>query len=431
MKHIKSGFKNLTVIILISIVVLYGCDKTESENKAPICTITNPDNGDEIQQEINVTISVDADGTDGYITEVRFYIDDFGVGSSRTFPYNYEWNTAGLETGNHIVKATAHDNEGGSTKDEITVSVIENKRPVAAFSCDQTEIYKGQNVKFTDQSTQSPTIWSWVFGDGNTSIEQNPSHSYSSVGTYTVSLSVSNAYGSDTKTKIDFITVDHYYGTVTDYDGNTYKTIEIGNQWWMAENLKTTHYANGTAIDHVEEELQRDSSKQYNWDTLQYNNDKAYCYYSDSSSIRDTYGPLYNWPAAMNGVSSSSANPSGVQGVCPVGWHLPSHAEWTELIDFLGGSNVAGDKMKETGTTHWNYPTTLYATNSSGFTALPGGERSPDGDPASRLGTYATFWSSTVKDGEYVWFLAIGSGSRVGTGASRKNAGFSVRCVND
>ncbi len=118
--------------------------------------------------------------------------------------------------------------------------------------------------------------------------------------------------------------------TVADYDGNTYKTIKIGKQWWMAENLKVTHYDDGTAISLVTSDTA--------WASLGNNStDKAYCYHSNNENgEKDTYGALYTWAAAMNGAGSSSANPSGTQGVCPTGWHLPSDKEWKQLEMYLG-----------------------------------------------------------------------------------------------
>jgi len=108
--------------------------------------------------------------------------------------------------------------------------------------------------------------------------------------------------------------------TVTDYDGNTYNTVQIGNQVWMAENLKVTHYSDGTEIQLVEDKSA--------WETLSHT-DKAYCYYNNISSNGKTYGALYTWAAVMNGAGSSNTNPGRVQGVCPDGWHLPSDAKWT------------------------------------------------------------------------------------------------------
>ncbi len=214
--------------------------------------------------------------------------------------------------------------------------------------------------------------------------------------------------------------------SVTDIDGYVYEIVEIGDQVWMAENLKVTHYSDGTAIPLVEGNSA--------WDALEYT-DKAYCYYDNSTANRDVYGTLYTWAAAMNGATSSDIDPSGVQGVCPSGWHLPSDAEWYELALFLGGGSegsVAGGKLKETGTIHWISPNSD-ATNSSGFTALPGGYRFSIGS-FNYMGNNAMFWSST----EYVhmsgmaWILALGYNySMENRHTSPKEAGYSVRCLRD
>ena len=142
----------------------------------------------------------------------------------------------------------------------------------------------------------------------------------------------------------------------------------------------------------------------------------------------NTYGVLYNWPAAMNGAASSTTNPSGVQGVCPTGWHLPSDAEWTELTDYL--TSYAGGKLKETGTTHWNSPNTG-ATNETGFTALPGGYRIDSGSFVS-IGNYGLWWSATEFDTNNAWFrFMLYNNSDVYRSSNYKELGFSVRCLRD
>lgn len=209
--------------------------------------------------------------------------------------------------------------------------------------------------------------------------------------------------------------------TIIDYDGNIYQTVQIGNQIWMAENLKTTHYANGTEITLVESNSA--------WDNLSLT-DKAYCYYDNSSTNGDIYGALYTWTAAMNGIASSDANPSGVQGVCPNGWHIPSDEEWTGLTDYLGGTSDSGGKMKETGTEHWCSPNTS-ATNESGFTALPGGRRHNYGTFAL-LVYNAYFWCATEEDSLHAWFRGLGyDKSYVFKNDYYKTVGISVRCVMD
>ena len=144
----------------------------------------------------------------------------------------------------------------------------------------------------------------------------------------------------------------------------------------------------------------------------------------------------------MDGAGSSSTNPSGVQGVCPDGWHLPSDAEWKQLEMFLGMSQSDADgtgwrgtdeggKLKETGTTHWNSPNTG-ATNSSGFTALPGGYRNRSGTVGSSLGNTAYFWSATEYDSSRAWTRSLYySNSAVFRYYDYKDYGFSVRCTKD
>ena len=134
-------------------------------------------------------------------------------------------------------------------------------------------------------------------------------------------------------------------GTVTDIDGNIYKTIKIGNQWWMAENLKTVHFSDGMAA-------------------------ASYIYNNDETNL--IFGRLYTWRTVVNGTTDTHNNPSTIQGIAPIGWHIPSKAEWEELINYLGGVDVAGGKLKKEGETHWKNPNTG-ATNQSLFSALPGG----------------------------------------------------------
>lgn len=157
--------------------------------------------------------------------------------------------------------------------------------------------------------------------------------------------------------------------TVTDYDGNVYQTVEIGNQLWMKENLRSVHYADGTLIPEVAS-------------------------YNDSDSLAALYGLLYTWNAAMKETTDPMA-----QGACPSGWHLPAREEYVELENFLGGAAVAGDKMKDTTPGMW---TNLSATstNSSGFSARPAGEYDPYQFNIYRLlGEYAVLWTSTQVNG--------------------------------
>jgi len=204
-------------------------------------------------------------------------------------------------------------------------------------------------------------------------------------------------------------------------DGNEYNWVQIGDQVWMAENLAYLPSVNMVA------DGSEDAAGSY-----------YYVYGYDGTNVADakatdnyaTYGVLYNWTAAMDGEASSTTNPSGIQGVCPTGWHLPSDAEWTELTDYLGGTSVAGGKLKETGTTHWASPNTG-ATNETGFTALPGGGRSSSGN-FSYIGYSGYWWSATESNANNAWDrLMYCDYSNVTRDGSDKEVGFSVRCVRD
>jgi len=220
-------------------------------------------------------------------------------------------------------------------------------------------------------------------------------------------------------------------GTFIDSRDNTeYSWVQIGSQTWMAENLKYLPSVVGPGTG---------------------SNSEAYCYVYgyDGTSISAakatenyaTYGVLYNWTAAMNGAESSDANPSGVQGICPDGWHLPSDAEWKQLEMYLGMSEtdvnstgwrgtVEGGKLKEAGTTHWADPN-AGANNESGFTALPGGYRYSNGY-FNDFRYYGSWWSSTEYDTTNAWprYLYY-SGSSVDRDYDLKSMGFSVRCLRD
>jgi uncharacterized protein (TIGR02145 family) len=195
---------------------------------------------------------------------------------------------------------------------------------------------------------------------------------------------------------------------VTDVDGNDYPVVSIGTQFWMAENLKTTRLKDETMIPLVSDDLEwnRSITPAYSW----YNNDQ--------SNYGETYGALYNWYTASTG------------DLCPSGWHVPSDAEWTTLINFLGGDDVAGGKLKEGGTTHWSTPNTG-GSNESGFRALPGGYHNSTGS-YNLIGEFGRFWTSTEKDGQIAMYRVMGyNTTAVNSGENSKSSGFSIRCVMD
>jgi uncharacterized protein (TIGR02145 family) len=200
------------------------------------------------------------------------------------------------------------------------------------------------------------------------------------------------------------------YGSITDQEGNVYKTIIIGNKEWMAENLNSSLYSNGEPIQHVTLNAQ--------WDT---NTTGAWCYYNNDSQYACPFGKLYNWYAVANPLN-----------ICPLNWHVPSDLEWTDLSDYLGGVTVAGAKMKSEGTQFWLAPNSL-ATNENGFAGLPGGSRNQFSfGPFSFAGIFGFWWTSSVPilpDSPYR-SLEYNDG-KLYESTANKNNGFSVRCVRD
>ena len=196
--------------------------------------------------------------------------------------------------------------------------------------------------------------------------------------------------------------------TVTDADGNVYQTVTIGSQIWTTENLKTTTYNDGTPIPNVVD--------QAGWANLA---TPAYTLYGFDPNNKPTYGYLYNWHAVNSGK------------LAPAGWHIPTKDEWNTLLVYLGGDQVAGDKMKEAGNIHWAAPSSN-AGNSSGFTALPGGLIDESGNFAN-LTSSALFWTSTETDlSNSIAYGLSKSGTNVTLSSfSPKNRGYSIRLVKD
>jgi uncharacterized protein (TIGR02145 family) len=196
---------------------------------------------------------------------------------------------------------------------------------------------------------------------------------------------------------------------IDDVDGNTYNTVTIGTQVWMAENLKTTKYKDGVSIPYVTDD--------YEW---YMHSTPAYCWYNnDAATYKNLYGGLYNWYAV------------NTNKLCPAGWHPPSNTEWETLATYLGGKTVAGGKLKEAGTSHWLSPNTG-GTNESGFTALPGGSRSWGGSFGG-VGSVGVWWSNSYGggDGDQTYKWSVINNSEVLTNNddySEKN-GPSVRCL--
>lgn len=209
-----------------------------------------------------------------------------------------------------------------------------------------------------------------------------------------------------TEIPLESKTITFNFVTCTDGDGNNYSVVQIGNQTWMAENLKTTKYNDLTSIPLVIENLvwSQLTTPSYSW------------YNHDESANKNAYGALYNWFTVNTGK------------LCPTGWHVPNETEWMILFNYLGGLTVAGGKLKESGTTHWSNPNES-ATNITGFTALPGGSRGGNGN-FFYLGNLGIWWTSTW-DSLAKFFQTDSNNDDIYGSNSIGTVGYSVRCLKN
>ena len=298
-------------------------------------------------------------------------------------PYNYIWSTGDwfLDEPNAFSTTTINN---PNTRTYVTVYDTDSCTVMGDhLICENSTLSANISVMDDDMAvivSGGDTPYTYLWNDGNT----DPDRLDLLPGTYCVTVTDHNGMGcfvDDCSSVLDTI-----FGSFTDpRDGTTYLTIDMSGQIWMAENLN-------------------------------YNTANSWCY-DDETFNCGIYGRLYNWEVAINS--------------CPAGWHLPTETEWTAFTDYLGGSEFgAGGKMKATGTTLWNSPNTG-ATNSSGFTALPGGGKDADGT-FIQLHDGGFFWTSTEMGNTFAWYRGLGFDSpNVTRDNSIKTIGMSVRCVKD
>jgi len=400
------------------LLIFYSC---KQENQPPVCEILQPQNNADFTYGDEISISIDASDPDGYVHEVRLYINDVGVTSLFAFPYRYVIQTGDYGGGEYVIKSTAFDAYGLTMSDQISVTVstslpILNTTEIS-FITDTCAVSGGEILSDGGESISAKGVcWSTA---QNPTIDDNKTTDGTGTGEFTSFLAglsaetwyyvrayATNAVGTAYGEEVSFITdkpdITGQTGTVTDVDGNTYAWIGIGKQAWMIQNLEVTHYNNGEEIPEV---------TGYEMIGLATG---AYCHYSNDSSIAATYGKIYNYYSLTDS-----------RKLCPDGWHIPDNTEWDELIDHLGGINTAGGKLKETGTGHWNVPNTG-ATNESGFTALPGGIMDLTGD-FFELGNQGAWWSYD-KIGYVLYYEKAATGEIKDQSG---NYGYYVRCIRD
>jgi len=336
------------------------------------------------------------------------------VGNGGTPPYTYDIDHSGIFSTNTVFASVSRGvhyitlkDAAGCTKEAGIYVTNSTTATLAYFSINNTSPTAYSPISLSNLSNNA-TSYFWDFGDGTSSTEANPSKTYTTIGTYTISLTATNATVQNVFSKT--IAVGAMLPGVL-------PTVTIGTQVWTTKNLDVTTYSDGTVIPQVTDPTQ--------WAALKTG---AWCYYNNNATNDTTYGKLYNW-YAVAGIHDTDPNTPNKK-LAPTGYHIPTDAEWTTLANFLGGASVAGGKMKEAGTTHWYSPNAA-ADNSSGFTGLPGGHRIYYG-PFYDDGNGGYWWSSTEGYAAEAWYhtLWYGGGSLYRNNAS-KIVGFSVRCLRD
>ena len=284
---------------------------------------------------------------------------------------------------------------------------------VIAYTGGNGGTYDGQTILSSGVSGLTATLASGSFAKGSGNLIYDISGTPIASGTASFVVNI----GGKTCTFlmiIDpvFAPTSGYGPDIYDIDHHTIKTVYIGTQQWMAENLKVTRYNDGTTITYITDNAQ--------W---QSNISGAWAYYNNEEYNNAKYGKLYNWYAV-------SPTTNGNKNVCPTGWHLPSDAEWTVLTDYLGGGSVAGSKMKEVGNTGW-FTGNSDATNTSLFTGLPGGSRNNDGN-YDNIGSVGNWWSSSEYYTNAAWIRSLSTfNGDAGRNSIDKQDGLSVRCLRD
>jgi uncharacterized protein (TIGR02145 family) len=424
----------VTTIVLVIFLILIACEiPLDTDQEAPVITILNPAEG--YISNDSILIQVEANDNRG-VAGVEFWIDSALVNTDNESPWEYLWITSGYEEGSqHSLFIQAHDSSGNVGTSIVIQLLINsfNTVPTPSFFVTPSSGTPTTTFYFDasdcndleDSSSALQVRWDWendgTWDTGYTTTKTD-THQYSGNGSYTVNMEVKDSEGATADTTQTIQVEEESITTVTDIDGNVYRTVTIGSQEWMVENLKVTHYSDGTAITHVTDNA--------DWATLT----EAYCIYNNNASNEvDTYGALYNGWAVADG-----------RNIAPEGWHVPTDDEWRELEMYLGMSQSDADITGWRGTNEgsklagnaelWNSEAleSNAEFGSSGFTALPGGYRDYYSGTYGSMSLTAYFWSATEFDSLTAWSRKLhflNSGVNRDSTLASKRYGLSVRCV--
>lgn len=264
----------------------------------------------------------------------------------------------------------------------------ENLNPDANFAADNIDVYTNQLVSFTDLTKNDPNDWYWEFGDGFTSTLENPTHRYKFEGTYSVLLVTNNESGRDYTSKDNYINVSPETDNFIDIRDNiSYNTVKIGDQWWMAENLN-------------------------------YTSSEGSCTYLNNDANAEIYGRLYEWKT--------------LDEVCPDDWHVPSKAEWEQLLNFITIEQNPYPKIEELLAISDLWPDNGInqdPSNGTGFSLLPGGYYI--NTSFGEINSGAKFWTNSIDNTNPVSFYTNHSNNYDFSNDDNANQKYSIRCIKD
>jgi len=414
-------------IILLSILAfLFNCEEnTKSKNILPECIIVSPADSSLFKKGEMISVNILATDEDGKIKSVEFYINEEIKNTSDTLPCQFIWDTFNTELDDYKIKVAAIDNDNGTTEDEITLYIIKENSPpnvnvkiTPQLGTIFTEFTFDASGTTDDYDNIDDLKFRWNFGDGIDWTEffnnETIQYQFSNPGKYVVQVEVQDSDGA-TVAYIDTIRVDDH---ITDIDGNIYRIVKIGDQWWMAENLQVTRYRNGDPLIHS---------------INQYFKEGAYYYDDDKEENKEKYGCLYNRYAVKD-----------ERNLAPEGWHISTDADWKKLERYIGMSEEEVVKFQNRGTDEgkklkvsdeWD------GTDNYGFSVLPSswGEVENYSDEFGEsyavwvhsYGTFAFFYTTTFLSGKGYVYRSFWTDAEQIERYSTWNDAMSVRCVKD
>ena len=421
-----------TVLIILVILLFLSCSsdkKTNPDTEQPTVIITYPPNNSLFTSGTTINIVAEAEDNEE-VNNVKFYIDGLNIYEDISEPYMYNWDTIDI-TGSHTIYAKAVDTSDNNTiSDVINVTITDvvgsapnpPSNPSPSNNSTSISIYTNLSWSCSDPDND-PLTYDVYFGESLNPPLINPGQSETTFypgplnneTTYYWKIIANDNHSNFSIGNVWQFTTIGGTGTVTDIDGNIYQTLVIGDQEWMVENLKVTHYRNGDAISNITDNTQ--------WANLL---TEAYCFYDNDIINGETYGAIYNWYAVDDS-----------RGLAPTGWHVPSDVEIMELEMYLGMSQSQANNVYMRGTNEGSKLAGNYDLwdngdlrtdpefNNSGFCLLPGGNRSSMG-PFYNLG-----WAGYLRSADSRMRCVSSDNTGVYRLGTNDRNGFSVRCTRN